>query len=146
MEEQEIRQRLRDWVDAWNSMDEDLVRSFYSENAGLYQAAVGKSLTGREHIVDRYKDFMEMSADAKMTARAIHVDGHTGILEMAVSGTHTGRFLDHEPTGRPLHIETCLVFTFEGDMIVHHTTYLDTATVLRSLGLITIEGTRAEAA
>lgn len=146
MNEQETRQRVKDWADAWNSRDDNRVRSFYSENVVLYQAAVGKSLEGVEHIIDRYHDFNGMSEDARMTVRGIYVDGNTGILEMSFGGTHTGRFLDYEPTGKRLHIETCLVFKFEDDKIVHHTTYLDTATVLRALGLITIEGTRAEAA
>lgn len=146
MNEQEIRQRLEDWVDAWNSRDEDRVRSFYAEDAVLYQAAVGKSLTGREHIIDRYRDFNGMAEDSEMTVRALHADGDTGILEVSISGTHTARFLDYEPTGRRLHVETCLIFKFAGDKIVRHTTYLDTATVLRALDLISISGTRAEAA
>lgn len=146
MNEQQMRQKLQDWVEAWNSADEDRVKSFYAEDAVLYQAPVGKSLTGREHLVARYRDFKETSKGGEMTVRNLYVDGDTGILEVAVDGMHTGRFLDYEPTHRPFHIETCLIMKFAGDKIVRHTTYLDTATVLRALGLIEITGTRAEAA
>jgi len=146
MEEQQIRERLRHWADAWNSLDEDRIRSLYSEHAVLYQAAAGTSLTGREHMVDRYRDFTEMSDDSKMTVRSMYVDGNTGILEVSLSGTHTGPFLDYEPTGKRFHVETCIVLQFEGEKIVHHTTYFETATLLRNLGLLEIPGTRAEAA
>ncbi len=87
-----------------------------------------------------------MSDDIKLTVRSMYADGNTGILEVSLSGTHTGPFLDYEPTGRRFHIESCIVLQFEGDKIVHHTTYFEAATLLRNLGLLDVSGTRAEAA
>ncbi|MBE0446798.1 MAG: ester cyclase [Actinobacteria bacterium] len=67
-------------------------------------------------------------------------------MEFNVVGTHTGRFLDYEPTGRTFDIDSCLIFKVKDSKIIKHTTYLDTATILRALGIITIPGVRPEAA
>ncbi|HZD58965.1 MAG TPA: ester cyclase, partial [Anaerolineae bacterium] len=73
-------------------------------------------------------------------------DGDIAILEFNETGTQTGRFLDYEPTGNKIDIDSCLVFRVRNGKITNHTTYLDTATILRSLGLIEITGVRPEAA
>lgn len=146
MTESEIRNLFEQWVDAWNANDVERFRPLYAEDVVLYQAPVKKTLVGVEHIVARGKDFFEMSEDARLTVRELHVVGDTAVMELNVAGTNTGRFLDYEPTGRKFDIDSCLVFKFKDNKITKHTTYLDTATVLRALGLVTIPGVRPEAA
>lgn len=146
MNETEMREFAEQWVEIWNSTDEAQIRGLYAEDVVLYQAAVKKTLTGIDHIIARTKDFTSMSSDSVMTARNIYVDGDTLILEVNVVGTHDGKFLDYDPTGGKIDIDTCLVFEMKDNVIAKHTTYLDTATVLRQLALIIVPGTRAEAA
>lgn len=146
MNENDIRKMFAEWVDAFNSGDVERMRSFYTEDAVLYQAPIKKTLVGLDYIVARLKDFSEMSEDSRFTIRDLHVDGDTAILEFNIAGTHTGRFLDFEPTGRRLDIDSCLIFEVRDGRITKHTTYLDIATVLRALGLISVPGTREEAA
>lgn len=146
MTESEIRNLCEQWVDVWNSKDWERMRTFYAEDAVLYQAPVKKTLVGVDHIIDRGKDFGEMSKDGRFTARELHVAGDTAIMEFNMTGTHTGRFLDYEPTGRKLDFDSCIIFKVKDGKIIKHTTYVDTATVVRALGLITIPGVRPEAA
>ncbi|RJQ53828.1 MAG: DUF4440 domain-containing protein [Actinobacteria bacterium] len=146
MTEQEIRQKLQDWADAWNSGDEKRIEDFYAKDVVLYQAPVSRSLTGREHLIARLRDFQGLSEEGKLAVRNTYVDGNTGIIEVSVDGTNTGPFLEYPPTNSPFHLETCLIMEFAGDKIIKHTTYLDTASVLRALGHIEIKGTRTEAA
>lgn len=142
----EIRNLFEQWVDAWNAQDWERMRPLYAEDVVLYQAPVKKTLVGVDHIIARGKDLGGMSSDARITIRELHVVGDTVILEYNIVGTHTGRFLNYEPTGRKFDFDACIVFKVKDDKIIKHTTYLDTATVLRALGLLTIPGVRPEAA
>lgn len=141
-----MRHMFEGWVDAWNSRDEERVSSFYSDTVILCQPGPKKTLIGRRHVIDRYRDFNLMSDDSEMIIRDLYVDGVTAILEVSLVGTNTGPFLDYVPTGRMIDLETCLVFKVAGGKIIKQTTYLDTATVLRSLGHISVPSARAEAA
>lgn len=146
MTENEMRQLAEEWIEVWNSGDAQKIARLYTDDAVLYQAPLKKTLKGVEHIIARAQDFFSMSSDGAMTARAIHVEGDTIILELNAVGTHSGNFLDFEPTGRKYDLDACLVFEVRDNLIAKHTTYVDTATILRQLGLIEVPGTRAEAA
>lgn len=146
MTESEIRNLFDRWVDVWNSEDPELNRTLYAEDVVLYQAPVKKTLVGVDHIIARAKALNEGSTDARLTVRELHIAGDTVIMELNVTGTNDGRFLGYEPTGRRLDIDSCLIFKVKDGKIIKHTTYLDTATILRALGLITIAGARPEAA
>jgi len=146
MNETDIRNLIERWVEARNGTDVDVFRQFYADDVVMYQAPMKKSLTGIEHVIARLEDLNTMGPDVRMTTRSLYVDGDTAILEFNIVGTQTGRFLDYEPTGRMMDIDSCLVFKVENGKITRHTTYLDTASILRALGLIEVKGTRAEAA
>jgi len=146
MNENETRALVEEWVDAWNAAEPERMRALYTPDAVLYQAPQKKALVGVDHIIERWHAVAGIANDSRFTLRELHVAGDTAILEFNVAGTHTTRFLDFEPTGRGLDIDSCLVFKVENGKITKHTTYLDTATILRALGLLEIPGVREEAA
>ena len=146
MNETEIRTIVEQWVAASNDKDMNAFRQLYADDVVLYQAPVKKSLTGIEHVIARLEALSEMSPDSRMTVRGLHIDGDTAILEFNFVATQTGRFFDYEPTGKMIDVDSCLVFKVENGKIARHTTYLDTASILRALGFIEVKGTRAEAA
>lgn len=147
MNEDEIRKLCQQWVQDWHSADAERLKNLYAEDVTLYQAAVRTSLVGREHILARWRDLREMSKDGELTLRELYVEGNTAILWLHAKGTHTGRFLNYEATGRRYEFEPCLIFKFREDgKIVEHITFLDTATILRALDLISVPGARPEAA
>ncbi|HZD59285.1 MAG TPA: ester cyclase [Anaerolineae bacterium] len=142
----EIRTMMEQWADVWNAKDADRLMAFYADDVVLYQAPLKKTLVGKEYLAARFRDIIEMSSDIRLTIRELHVDGDTAVMEFNTIGTHTGRFLDYEPTGRTFDYDSCLIFKVKDGKITKHTTYLDTATILRALGLISIPGVRPEAA
>lgn len=145
MTESEIRDLFDRWVDAWNSGDPERYRPLYAGDVVLYQAPVKKTLVGIDNIVARGKT-LDMSTDARLTVRELHIAGDTVIMEFNITGTHNAPFLDYEPTGRKFDFDSCLIFKVKDGKIIKHTTYLDTATILRALGLLTVPGARPEAA
>lgn len=146
MTESEIRSFTEQLVETINSGDWERLRSLYDDDAVLYQATVKKTIVGADHIINGIKDFGEMSKDWHATIRELYIVGDTAIMEVSSTGTHTGRFLDYEPTGRRFDINNCLIYKIKDGKIIKQTTYFDAATLLRALGLITIPGARPEAA
>lgn len=146
MKESEVFSMIEQWVDAWNAKDMGRVETMYADDVVLYQAPVRSALRGWSYIHDRGRTLWTGFPDAKMKINDLHVDRNVAFLEHNITGTHTGRFLEHEPTGKIIDIDSCIVFRVRNGKIVNHTTYMDTATILRALGLIQVTGTRPEAA
>lgn len=148
MNENEIRAMFeQEWPRLWNAKDVEGMASLYAQDVVLYKAFVKKTLRGLENMTSRFQELIEMSNDAHLSIRDLYVLGDTAIMEINITGTHTGLFLEHEPTGRRFDIDTCLVFKVRDDgKIIQHTTYLDPATLLRALVLVEIIGTHEEAA
>ncbi len=147
MKKNDIYDMIEQWVDAWNARDIGRMESMYAEDVVLYQAPVRQALKGWNYVRDRFEDIIEGFPDAVMKINDLHVDGDIAILEFSETATQTGRFLDYEPTGNKAEFDSCIVFRVNNNgKIVNHTTYLDTATILRSLGLVKVAGARPEAA
>lgn len=146
MMESEIREVIDRWFEAWNAGDIKGLEALYDENVVLYLAPLKRTLTGRRYIVQRIKSLQDLSSDAQITLNGLHIAGNAAVVELNIHGTHTGKFLGFEPTGRPLDLDTCLVFELVDGKIVKHTTYLDDSIVLRALGLISVPEARPEAA
>lgn len=146
MNESEIRQLVQQWVDAWNSQDRERITSLYADDVVFYQAPAKKTFIGRDYLINRFEDFLELMPDWHNEIQELYIDGDTAIVKLNGTGTQTGPFLEFRPTGRMLDMDFCLIFKFKDSKIIKHTTFLDTATLLRSLGLITLSGAGLEAA
>ncbi len=142
----QIQNMVEQWVDAWNAKDMDRMKSMYSEDAILYQGPVREALKGWNYVYDRFQDLFSGFPDAQIKINDLHIDGDIAVLEFNETGTQTGQFLGYEPTGNKINIDSCLVFRISKGKIVNYTTYLDIATILRSLGLVKISGAHPEAA
>jgi steroid delta-isomerase-like uncharacterized protein len=143
MERNEVQRIAEGYVEAWSATDTELMREFCTDDVVLYQAPVKQRLQGLEHLIKRGQAFDEMGEDVTLGLRKFLYDPeeNTLVLEVNIKGRHTGRFLNYEPTGREFDLDSCLVLTLNDEgKITQHTTYFDTATMLRAIGLITIEG------
>lgn len=144
--ESEIRQLVNGWMEAWNAHDIPKTMSFYADNCVLYQAPQRSSLTGKNYIEARFNDLLQAAPDWNTKVNALHVVGNNAIVEITNTGTHTGPFLGYEPTNNKFEFDTCIILNIQNGVIVKQTAYLDMATILRSVGLITIKEARPEAA
>lgn len=146
MDEHDMRVMFEHWVEAWNAEDDRRVESFYAEDAVFYQAPSKLVQAGRKYVTHAHRDLVSMSSDRQMSIRDLYVIGGTVIMEMTLTGTHDGPFFGWGATGRKFDIDSCLAFEVRDGQIVKQTTYLDTATLLRALGVVSINAGRAQAA
>jgi steroid delta-isomerase-like uncharacterized protein len=91
---------------------------------------------GRDQVRLYYGELLRAAADFKIEVRNRYTTGEAVILEVTISGTHTGAWRGLPATGRPVSFPLCGIFTFDsGDRILGEKIYYDRAAVLRQLGV-----------
>ncbi len=79
--------------------------------------------------------FRASFSDVRMQVVALVAEGDQVAGRFRCSGTHTGTWLDHPPTGRRFDVDEVYFFRVDGDRIVEMWGLEDTAERLRQLGL-----------
>ena len=91
---------------------------------------------GRDAVQAYYQTLLAASADFQIEVRRRHVSEASVILEVIISGTHTGWWRGLPGTGRHLEFPLCGIYSFDPeDKLAGEKIYYDRATVLRQLGL-----------
>jgi steroid delta-isomerase-like uncharacterized protein len=91
---------------------------------------------GRDEIHAHYAELLKSFPDLGIEIKQQHVTDSAVILEVIVSGTHTGQWRDLPPLGRKMASRVCAIYTFDGDgMLELERTYYDKARVLEQLGI-----------
>jgi steroid delta-isomerase-like uncharacterized protein len=96
----------------------------------------GQVYDGREEVSGYYTASRLAFPDQRNEVHAIHHADDAVIVEFDLLGTHRGRLLGFEPTGRAFRCRMVALFFFEGEKIVCERVYFDSATILRQLGLL----------
>jgi hypothetical protein len=63
-------------------------------------------------------------------------DGTFMIAQTRYHGIHRGRFLDYEPTGKPISLPLAVVIPFRDGLMAGERFYYDLATLLRQIGVL----------
>ncbi len=79
--------------------------------------------------------FRASFSDVRMQVVALVAEGDQVAGRFRCSGTHTGTWLGHPPTGRRFDVDEVYFFRVDGDRIVEMWGLEDTAERLRQLGL-----------
>ena len=74
--------------------------------------------------------------DFRLTIEELVADGDTVWLRMVASGTNSGSFMGHAPTGRPMRIDVFDVIRVEDGKMVEHWGVPDRLGVMLQLGLL----------
>lgn len=74
--------------------------------------------------------------DFRLTIEDLVADGGTVWLRMVATGTNTGSFMGHAPTGRPIRIHVFDAIRVEDGLMVEHWGVPDRLGVLLQLGLM----------
>jgi predicted ester cyclase len=74
--------------------------------------------------------------DFRLTIEDLVVDGDSVWLRMVATGTNTGSFMGHAPTGRPMRIDVFDVIRIENGLMVEHWGVPDRLRALLQLGLM----------
>jgi steroid delta-isomerase-like uncharacterized protein len=95
--------------------------------------------SGPEAVARRYGALWTALPDLNVRLRRVAaIDGDLVVSEHTLSGTHLGTLFGVPPTGRPVEVDTVVVWEFREGRIRGETVYLDMATVLRQVGFLAL--------
>lgn len=91
---------------------------------------------GRDSIRAYYEELLRALPDLHIDIKQRHVADEDVVLEVVISGTHTGPWRGLLATGRHVEFPLCAVYSFdEAGNLAGERIYYDRATVLRQLGI-----------
>jgi steroid delta-isomerase-like uncharacterized protein len=91
---------------------------------------------GRDQVHLYYKQMLAAAADFRIEVRHRYATDDVVILEVTISGTHTGAWRGLPATGKFVSFPLCGIFTFDSeDRILGEKIYYDRASVFRQLGI-----------
>lgn len=136
-EKTETRIRLVDeHVQAEVDHDLEAIMRTWGEDPWFDDVAWDEQSYGRDAVRGHYDELLKSFPDLGIEVHERHVTDGAVILEVTVSGTHTGQWRDLPPMGRRMESRVCAIYTFdETGMLKLERTYYDKARVLEQLGL-----------
>jgi len=110
-------------------MTEDCYNLVLCDPSPLYQ--------GPDAVARRYRGLWAALPDLQVRLRRIvAIDGDLAVTEHTLSGTQSGPLFGMAPTGRPVQVDTVVIWEFAGERIRGETVYFDLATMLRQVGAL----------
>lgn len=96
---------------------------------------------GRDQVHLYYKQMLSAAADFRIEVRNRYATGEAVILEVTISGTHTGAWRGLPATGKKVSFPLCGIFTFDSeDRILGEKIYYDRASAHKCRWPLTIAG------
>ena len=100
-----------------------------------------RSYVGPEQVTIRYQNLWRALPDLRVVLRRlVAIDGNLVVTENQLSGTHAGSLFGVPGTGKPITVDTTVIWEFRGGMIKGETVYFDLATMLRQIGYLRLPG------
>lgn len=114
------------------------------DQAEKYIAANGiehdSMMSNSPSIIENVKDVMTaMHAgfpDLRYQVEDMILDGDRIAVRYHLTGTHKGKFMGIDPTGKPIDIHGVDVMRIGNGKVVEHWTYMDSMIMLQQLGLV----------
>lgn len=139
LDEARLRSRLalvEEHVRRENAHDLDGILDTFGPDARYDDEPWDDHRNGRDEVRLYYKELLAAAADFRIEIEHRYAAGGTVILEVTISGTHTGDWRGLPATGRKVSFPLCGIFTFDSaDRILGEKIYYDRAGVLRQLGV-----------
>lgn len=88
---------VRQYLDAFNDRDRDRLSEFLADD--VVEHGIHEELHGIDEILDFLDRHFEAFPDYAGETEDVVVENDTVVVRYAVKGTHSGRYLDVEPTG-----------------------------------------------
>jgi steroid delta-isomerase-like uncharacterized protein len=117
--QQEIRNRSRTAIEAWNRHDPDGLVEDISEDSVMIDTALGE-VRGKDALRDSARLYMEAFPDLHLEVDLEIVEGDVVCQEWTATGTHDGPLMGIEPTGRRVVVRGCNVTRYDGDHVEAH--------------------------
>ena len=113
------REVLIRFMAAWNARDVDGLMACMADSCAFHSSAgpdaEGSRYLGRDAVRAAYAAMFDAFPQAAWTADLHHVAGDTGLSEWRFAGT--------DGTGRPVDVQGCDIFRFDGDLIALKDSY-----------------------
>jgi steroid delta-isomerase-like uncharacterized protein len=95
--------------------------------------ATGQVHDGEAAVRQYFRDTRAAFPDQRNELISLRHAGDAVVVEFWLLGTHRGKLLGLEPTGREFRCQMTAFFVFEGSGLVCERVYFDAATILRQL-------------
>jgi steroid delta-isomerase-like uncharacterized protein len=119
-----------------NAHDLEGIMSTFGRAAFYDDAPWNDRRTGLEEVCGYYADLIRAAPDLHIHVEHMHVGADALVLEVRITGTHTGMWRGLPGTGRRVDFPLCGIYTFDADdRLAGERIYYDRATVLRQLGV-----------
>lgn len=119
-----------------NQHNLDGIMATFGEDAWYDDESLGEHHDGHDGVRAYYEDLLRALPDFIIDVQRRHVTAEHVILEVVISGTHTGMWRGLPGTGHQVEFPVCAVFAFDDqNKIVGERIYYDRATLLRQLGV-----------
>jgi steroid delta-isomerase-like uncharacterized protein len=117
--------------------DLDRVMQTFGATARFDDISASEHFIGHDQVRSNYADFFQGFPDLKIETQEEYVMPESIILEVVISGTHTGSWHGIPPTGKQISFPACAIFSFDTeDKLTGEKVYYDRATILMQLGLM----------
>jgi steroid delta-isomerase-like uncharacterized protein len=119
-----------------NAHDLAGIMATFGDEAAYGDTAWGENHVGRSAVEQYYRDMLTALPDLRIDVEDRVVTDDAVVLQVSISGTHTGPWRGLPATGRPVRFPLCGIFRFTADgMLASETIYYDRAGVLHQVGL-----------
>ena len=123
---------VRRHMEAENVHDFDAVIETFS-HPRYELIATGQVHDGEAAVRQYFRDTRTAFPDQRNELIALHHAGDVVIAEFWLLGTHRGKLLGLEPSGKAFRCRMAAFFLFEGPRLVCERVYFDAATILRQI-------------
>jgi steroid delta-isomerase-like uncharacterized protein len=127
-------QFVRDEIRDLSRGDLTAVLAYYTDDVFFHDVST-QPCHGKEEMRDFMAIFYRGFPDLHIEIRNVIAEGQIVVAEYDLLGTHTGTFLEHEPTGRAFSIPAVSVYEHDGHLFTRETVYYDSASLFSQLGL-----------
>lgn len=91
---------------------------------------------GREPVKKMLKQVRQGLPDLRVEVEDMVAEGDRVMVRIKMIGTHSGRFMGVEPTGKPITIDAVDTWRIEAGRLKEHWDVVDRLGVMRQLGLV----------
>ncbi len=130
-------QRVEEHVRLENAHDLDGLMSTFGSSGFYDDEPWAEHHDGLDAVRSYYQDFLRAAPDFHIDVKRRHLTEDGVVLEVQLTGTHSGAWRGLPATGRRFSFPLCAFFTFdEGDRLSGERIYYDKATVLQQMGVL----------
>jgi steroid delta-isomerase-like uncharacterized protein len=124
------------YEEAMRGHDLEALPSLYAADAVVDSPTAGRSVTGRDAIVEITRTWFTGFPDVDFRTQDLIVEGDRVVGIIATSGTDTGGFLGLPPTGKPFRVPMVVVFTIRDGQIWREQRIYDFTGLLMQIGVL----------